>query len=77
MIYRMLNSDSKALEDLNKAIEFGRENANDYYNRGLIHRDNGDLNRAIDDLNKVIELKPDYAEAYRECDDILRRLEMS
>ena len=77
MIYRMLNSDSEALEDLNKAIEFAPGNANDYYNRGLIHRDNGDLNLAIDDLNKAIELKPDCANACREHDEILRRLEMS
>ena len=35
-----------------------------YYNRGLAHSRNGELELAIANYTKAIELKPDYADAY-------------
>ena len=44
--------------------EPNQECADTYYNRGLAHSRNGELDKAIQDYTKAIELKPDYAEAY-------------
>lgn len=38
--------------------------AETYYNRGLVHAENGALKLAIEDYTKAIELNPDYADAY-------------
>ena len=38
--------------------------ADTYYNRGLAHSRNGELDKAIQDYTKAIELNPDHAEAY-------------
>ena len=44
--------------------EHNQECAEAYYNRGLAHSKNGELELAIEDYTKAIELKPDYADAY-------------
>lgn len=44
--------------------EHNQECAEAYYNRGLAHSKNGELELAIEDYSKAIELKPDYADAY-------------
>ena len=44
--------------------EHNQECANTYYNRGLAHSKNGELDKAIKNYTKAIELKPDYADAY-------------
>ena len=44
--------------------ELNQECAETYYNRGLVHSKNGELDKAIKDYTKAIELKPDYADAY-------------
>ena len=38
--------------------------ADTYYNRGLAHSRNGELDKAIQGYTKAIELNPDHAEAY-------------
>ena len=38
--------------------------AETYFNRGLSHAQNGEIELAIADYSKAIELKPDFAEAY-------------
>ena len=38
--------------------------AETYYQRGLAHAKNGELERAIEDYTKAIELNPNYADAY-------------
>ena len=40
------------------------ECAEAYYNRGLDHSKNGELDKAIQNYTKAIELKPNYADAY-------------
>ena len=35
-----------------------------YYNRGLAHAKNGELELAIENYTQAIALKPDYADAY-------------
>ena len=44
--------------------EHNQECAETYYNRGLAHNKNGELDKAIENYTKAIELKPDYADAY-------------
>ena len=44
--------------------EHNQECAETYYNRGLAHSKNGELDKAIENYTKAIELKPDYADAY-------------
>ena len=41
-----------------------QECAETYYNRGLAHSKNGELDKAIKDYTKAIELNPNFAEAY-------------
>ena len=38
--------------------------ADTYYQRGLVHAQNGELDKAIEDYTKAIALKPNYADAY-------------
>ncbi len=38
--------------------------ANTYYNQGLVHSKNGELDKAIENYTKAIELKPNYVDAY-------------
>ena len=44
--------------------ELNQESAEAYYNRGLAHSKNGELDKTIQDYTTAIELKPDYADAY-------------
>ena len=44
--------------------ELNQEYARTYYNRGLAHSKNDELDKAIQNYTKAIELIPDYADAY-------------
>jgi tetratricopeptide (TPR) repeat protein len=52
-----------ALEDLNRAIQFGADKSA-YNNRGNALHDKGEVDRALDDYSKAIRLSPDFADAY-------------
>lgn len=54
------------IDELTQKIESEPENALYYYQRGILHYDNGDQTSAIRDLTRAITLKPDYAEAYHD-----------
>ena len=54
--------------------ELNQKCAETYYNRGLVHSKNGELDKAIENYTKVIELKPDYAEAYYNRGGVFLRL---
>ena len=55
---------TKAIEDLNKAIQISPQLTVAYYNRGTVYSDKGLYDKAIKDYTKVIEINPKYAEAY-------------
>ena len=48
----------KITKELNQAC------AETYYNRGVAHSRNGELDKAIQNYTKAIELKPNYTEVY-------------
>jgi tetratricopeptide (TPR) repeat protein len=54
----------KAMNDFNKAIEFGPRNAQAYLGRGIALAFTNQFARAIEDLNRAIELNPKLATAY-------------
>ena len=62
--YREKREYDRAIEDLNKAIELGSNNAIDYNTRGTVYGEKGEYDRAIEDFDTAIELKPDFAKAY-------------
>ena len=53
-----------ALEKRKMTKEHKQACADTYYQRGLVHAQNGELDKAIEDYTKAIALKPDYADAY-------------
>ncbi|MCX7743126.1 MAG: tetratricopeptide repeat protein [Flavobacteriales bacterium] len=54
------------LDQLTAKIESDPKNALYYYQRGILHYENGDQTSAIRDLTQAINLKSDYAEAYHD-----------
>ena len=53
-----------AIEEFNKAIKMGLDNADTFYNRGVANERSGNSQKAIVDYTKAIRMKSDYAEAY-------------
>lgn len=53
-----------AIEDFNQAIILNPNNANAYYNRGLLFRELGDALSAVLDFDRALQLNPRYANAY-------------
>ena len=53
-----------AVEDFNKAISLGSNNALTYVNRGVIRYNQGDMQGANEDFTQAISFAPDYALAY-------------
>lgn len=51
-------------DELTTKIESEPDNALYYYQRGILHFDNGDQTLAIRDFTEAIRLKSDFAEAY-------------
>lgn len=54
----------KAMDDFNKAIEFGPRNAQAYLGRGVALALKNQFPRAIEDLNRAIELNPKLPAAH-------------
>lgn len=54
------------LDELTTKIESEPANALYYYQRGILHYDNGDQTMAIRDFSEAIRLKSDFAEAYHD-----------
>ena len=54
-----LGKAEKALDDFDRAIELGYEEAHAYTSRGLFHAAQGDYDRALADYDKAIELDPE------------------
>lgn len=50
---------SKAIEDLDKAIELNPKTASAYNNRGIAYAKISQYDKAIEDFNKAVELNPD------------------
>jgi len=56
----------QAITDCDQAIAPDSQDAQAYYDRGVICAKSGDLERAIRDFDKAIELSPDYGAAYHD-----------
>jgi tetratricopeptide (TPR) repeat protein len=54
------------LDELTAKIEKEPNNALHYYQRGILHYENGDQTMAIRDFSEAIRLKADFAEAYHD-----------
>ena len=50
----------EALTSYDRAIEFKPDNADDYYNRGIVLQELKRLDEALTSYDRAIELKPDY-----------------
>ena len=59
---RELPSPELALEDLDRAIELDPDFADAYRNRGVLRRNEGDVNGGVDDLQKALTLYLDEGE---------------
>ena len=58
--------DSQALESYVQALKATPQNAENYYQRGLVRRRLGDEKGAISDFNQAIQLDPKLSEAYHQ-----------
>ena len=56
----MTGNNDKAIELFNKAVEILPEYYQAYFNRGLAHERNGDLDAARDDYRRALAVQPDY-----------------
>jgi tetratricopeptide (TPR) repeat protein len=63
-IYITLGDTTRALSDLNQAIERDSQNASAYMLRGNMRYANKDWSGAIADFDQVIKLEPGYIQAY-------------
>lgn len=54
---------AKAENLLNKAIEKDPQNAEAYFYRGKVHRQNGNMTAAMSDFNKTLQLNPLHNQA--------------
>ncbi len=61
--FKAINRDEK-IRSYTKAISLDPRFAEAYYQRGLQHHTNGDLDNAIYDYTQAISYRPDFAEAY-------------
>ncbi|HEX9928495.1 MAG TPA: tetratricopeptide repeat protein [Pyrinomonadaceae bacterium] len=56
-------------------VDYLKKNPNDanaYYNLGILHNNEGRIKEAIDNFRKAIELKPNYANAYNNLGNLLK-----
>lgn len=60
----ILGDNSRALNDLDEAVNFDAEYAPAYNNRAWLRAQKGELKEALTDVNKALELAPKMAEAY-------------
>ena len=57
--YRRQANNALAIEEFTRAIELDRDYFYAYYNRALVHCQNGDMESCLADYNKAIDLRPD------------------
>jgi tetratricopeptide (TPR) repeat protein/membrane associated rhomboid family serine protease len=55
---------TRAITDLNKAIEINPRDADAYYKRGRAHQDNNQYDQAISDFNNALDINPRLAQVY-------------
>ncbi|MFC4672115.1 tetratricopeptide repeat protein [Dysgonomonas termitidis] len=59
-IYQIINEDSLAILDYNKALKLNPDYSDAYYNRGIIYEELGEYDKALEDYNRAIKLNPSY-----------------
>ena len=59
---------------MNRAIEINPNVVDVYCLRGLAKEDKGDMAGALADFNKALELKPDYALAQKDLDELKQKM---
>lgn len=59
-IYQILDEDSLAILDYNKALKLNSDYSDAYYNRGIIYEESGNYDKALEDYNRAIKLNPSY-----------------
>ncbi|MGB3419679.1 tetratricopeptide repeat protein [Dolichospermum sp. FACHB-1091] len=52
------------IDDYNPAIKINPNDANAYYNRGVVRYELGDKQGAIKDFNQAIKINPNFPQAY-------------
>ena len=63
-INSLLKNCSQSMENYNQAIKLNPNDANAYYNLGLVYKDLRDYNKAVAYFSNFIQLVPDYVYAY-------------
>jgi Tfp pilus assembly protein PilF len=64
MVYRVQKKPIRALENFNKAMAIRPDNAQAYYNRGLLYQSQHQHAFAIDDFSTAIGLSTQQAQPY-------------
>jgi len=73
LTYRMLKNYERALEDFNRSLELNPLWPDTFYGRSLTYYDLGDIRSAIEDCDRAITLKPDFKQAVRFKQFLLRQ----
>ena len=63
IVHYGLGNEKKAIEDLNTAIEMGKNTSNIYFFRGVLRKESGDYEGALIDYDRAIDLDSSYTNA--------------
>ena len=63
-IYKQIGNNSKALNFYDKLLTIDRDNADAYFNKGLVLANQKNYDDSIKCFERVIQLSPDYPYAY-------------